>query len=264
MAAQHPWMPWYVVDWLQDRDVKKMHRVARSMYFDLLNHEWLSGPFPDDVNEVASILGDDRRSVAAHWPSIRPRFEVDTTSMCRHIKLEALRSEARIKSEKASKAAKNKWSRHANAHATANDVAIQSESESDSESQHSKDQKVPMPPSAGLVLVPTGEVQEFNLEAIYAEYPRKVGHAGGIKALKRQIKTAADFSKAMQGAIAFAVAMKSEGRPVAKIPYFSSWANQEQWRDYADLPAESGPIDRQYSNFQAPRSAVAESKDVKL
>ena len=35
MSAALQWMPWYVVDWLENRDVKKMDRVARSMYFDL-------------------------------------------------------------------------------------------------------------------------------------------------------------------------------------------------------------------------------------
>jgi hypothetical protein len=115
-----------------------------------------------------------------------------------------------------------------------------------------------------LVLVPTVRAARFDLGAIYAEYPRKVGKAKGVKALERQIKTAEDFDRAMQGVIAFAVAMKSEGRPVDKIPYFSTWVNEEQWRDYAELPAGQSPTERQYKNFQGPRPAVAESKEVKL
>jgi hypothetical protein len=94
-------------------------------------------------------------------------------------------------------------------------------------------------PAAPLVLVPTGKDADFDLDAVYDEYPRKIGRTAGIKALKKQIKTAADYAKVMQGVVAFAVAMKSEGRPVLKIPYFSSWVNQEQWRDYAELPIEA-------------------------
>lgn len=259
-------MPLFTSDWLNDRDVRLMNRVARSMYFDLLCHEWMGGPLPDDMDAIATLLGELRRSVAPHWTSIRGRFEVDSSSRLHHPKLESLRNQARIKSEKAATSAKAKHSRSANAQPDAMPVAMLSESES--KQSHNRTTEYPLTPnaspSAPLVLVPSEQAVGFDLDAIYSEYPRKVGRGPGIKALKKQIKTAADFSKAMQGVIAFAVAMKSEGRPVDKIPYFSTWANQEQWRDYAEMPATAEPTERQYKNFQGPRPAVAESKEVKL
>jgi hypothetical protein len=68
MAANPaPWMPWEPVTWLHDDNVNAMPRAARSMYFDLLNHEWIGGPLP------ATIPGDaaDERELHLRFASHR-------------------------------------------------------------------------------------------------------------------------------------------------------------------------------------------------
>lgn len=149
MAASHPWMPLYVTDWLEDRELKRMPRVARSLYFDMLCHEWIGGPLPDDMREVAIILGELPRSLAAHWPSIRQRFVIDSSGKLAHEKLESLRNAARIISEKRSNAAKLKHSRSANAHANGNANALLSQSQHSHSTTHTEESPRSATPSRG-------------------------------------------------------------------------------------------------------------------
>lgn len=117
-------------------------------------------------------------------------------------------------------------------------------------------------PSAPLELIPSAPL--FDLDALYALYPRKEGKAKGMAKLKRVITTPAQYER-------FAAAVRNyskhvAGRPADKVKHFDSFVSC--WEDYADgLPFVASAVpsgDRQYKNFQGPRSAVAESKDVKL
>jgi hypothetical protein len=124
------------------------------------------------------------------------------------------------------------------------------------------EKKEPIPPLAVLELVPSAP--PLDLDALYAPYPRKEGKAKGMAKLKRAITTPAQYER-------FANAVRNyakhvDGRPADKVKHFDSFVSC--WEDYADgLPFMASAVpqsERQYKNFQAPRSAVAESKDVKL
>jgi hypothetical protein len=186
MTGKHPWMPWYAADWLNDRDVMAMHRIARSMYFDLLNHEWIGGPLPDDVAEIARILGEDKRSVAPHWPTIRARFVVDSSSKLVHIKLESMKNRARIKSEKASNSAKSRHEAHANAllELSCDRDASQSQSQSHKEKEESSatESRPPLPFSVNEAIgfiakggrfraSKANKGQSINAQRLIREYP---------------------------------------------------------------------------------------------
>lgn len=68
----------------------------------------------------------------------------------------------------------------------------------------------------------------FDIEAAYALYPRKIGKTPGIRRLKKEIKTKADYDDLMAAVARFVEFIK--GRDPQYIPYFSTWANQ--WRDW--------------------------------
>jgi hypothetical protein len=255
MAGAHPWMPWWVFDWLEDRAVKRMHRIARSMYFDLLCHEWIGGPLPDDVRECAELLGELPRSVAPHWLSIRERFDLQSSSKLAHSKLESLRNQARIKSEKSSNAAKERWARDTTALPTPNAQAMPSESESKHSKTDTEETLVASPPATLKV--------QFDFVSVYAAYPRKEGRTRGIARLRSQVRTPEAFDDLKQAVANFAEKHRVEGTEAKFIPHFSTWVST--WRDYIDGPhivAIDGP--RQYKNFRPPRPHIAETYDEDL
>jgi hypothetical protein len=143
---------------------------------------------------------------------------------------------------------------------TALPVLLGSETRRDETRRDSK--QPPQSPSAPLELVPSAPPLDLN--ALYAPYPRKEGKAKGMAKLKRVITTPAQYER-------FANAVRNytthvAGRPPDKVKQFDSFITC--WEDYADgLPFAASAVpqsDRQYKNFQGPRAAVAESKDVKL
>lgn len=115
MISAPPWMPWDVMKWLHDPEVQAMHRTARSMYFDLLNIQWVTGPLPDDLHKIAAVLHELPRSVAPHWQAIRARFDRDSQGRLLRLDIDSLATHARVVSEKRSNAAKHKNNGSANA-----------------------------------------------------------------------------------------------------------------------------------------------------
>lgn len=227
MAITHPWMPFYVMDWLEDREIRKMSRIARSFYFDMLLHEWIGGPLPDDLHEVAAILNELPRSLAPHWESIRQRFVVDSSSKLSHTKLESLRNEARIKSEKSAKAAKERWSRDADALPTPMSVAMPSD-----QSQSTAQKKSTLAPVARV---------SFDFEALYEKYPLKKGKAKGLEKLRALVKTEAEFRAVTYGMECFLRDEKRKGTETNFYPHFSTWVNSKRWQDYTEGQSGNGP-----------------------
>lgn len=224
-------MPLYVLDWLEDREVKKMKRAARSMYLDLLCHEWIGGPLPDDMVECAGILDELPRSLAPFWTSIRGRFDVvspsieervDTQSTSRlvHPKLESLRIAALKKSEKNAKSAEERWSRHAFALQQQQSNAMLSRSQqiqSTTDQKESKDSRTDFQP---------------DLDLVYALYPRKEGKKRGLAILKKSITTQALYENLRRAAINYAEKCRAERVDAQYQKHFSSWATC--WDEYVD------------------------------
>lgn len=76
-----------------------------------------------------------------------------------------------------------------------------------------------------------GEKDELLLEEIYSLYPRKKGKSAGLKKLKTLIKTPEDADQIKAAIGRFSRVMEAEKRPADKIPYFSTFIN-EQLNDY--------------------------------
>jgi len=127
------------------------------MYFDLLCHEWIGGPLADDLNEIARLLGEDRRTIAPVWASIRARFVVDSDAKLRHLKLESMRNRARIKSEKSSNNAKKRWMANADAYPTQQCDGNAIQSQSHSQSHKEPDQSIPSGVPDGTTGIEQGE-----------------------------------------------------------------------------------------------------------
>lgn len=78
-----------------------------------------------------------------------------------------------------------------------------------------------------------------QLEALYKAYPRKKGKEAGIEKLRERIKSPAEIEAISSAILKFRDDMKTEKRAADKIPYFSTFVNQ-QLADYLD-PEAHGP-----------------------
>lgn len=262
-----PWMPWYVDDWLNDPEVRLMSRVARSVYFDMLCLQWKRGPLPDDAGQLARMLGDDRRTIAAVLPSIRHRFAVDSNANLVHIRLESERNRARIKSDNQRNNANKRWSAYATGHTESmppgNAMAMPSESDPDPDPQ--SDRKKHLSPSASLDLLTLPD-SGFDLQQIYAVYPRKgPGKHEGLKRLKAQIKTLEAFEECLAAARNYAEKIAAEKPEKKYVMQFSTWSNG-RWRDYVDGPhiEETKRGAAVKTGWREPMEHVAETREEKI
>jgi uncharacterized protein YdaU (DUF1376 family) len=112
MKKDHlPVMPFYVRDYITA--TRGLTLAERGAYFDLLCIEWASGsPLPADPARLASLIGCQKRTFEALWPSLRCKFEMTPDGYIN----ERLESERRIvlakrerAAEKAAHAASARW-----------------------------------------------------------------------------------------------------------------------------------------------------------
>jgi hypothetical protein len=80
-----------------------------------------------------------------------------------------------------------------------------------------------------LDLVTEQPKPRFNFDAVYQLYPRKQGKAEGMKAVRAKVKTEADFQ--LLGTFVARMDRDWRGADTSKCPYWSTFVNQERWRD---------------------------------
>lgn len=75
----------------------------------------------------------------------------------------------------------------------------------------------------------------FDLDAVYAAFPRKAGKAKGLERLAKLVKTEDSFRSVL--AAAEAMGRLWAGADPTYCPHFSTWVNQRRWED----PEQQGP-----------------------
>lgn len=81
--------------------------------------------------------------------------------------------------------------------------------------------------------MPTEPRPRFDLEALYAGYPRKEGKAKGLAKLKSLIASEADYERHRRAIANLVTRIQRDGMERQYVPHFSTWANGS-WLDYAD------------------------------
>jgi hypothetical protein len=108
---------------------------------------------------------------------------------------------------------------------------------------------------------------QFDFASVYDAYPRKEGRTKGIARLRSQVRTPEAFEQLRAAVRHYADKCRLEATEPRFVKHFSTWANGV-WRDYVDGPnvVDLSPANRtrEFKNFQGPRTAVAETKDVEL
>ena len=77
----------------------------------------------------------------------------------------------------------------------------------------------------------TNSVSDFDLDLIYAEYPKKVGKKKGVNKLQSLVKTQEMYDKILQGAIDYKKYTTEQGIPRQYIKGFEPWVNGRCWED---------------------------------
>lgn len=72
---------------------------------------------------------------------------------------------------------------------------------------------------------------KYDLDLIYAQYPKKVGKASGMKKLHSIVKTQELYDKVMQGVINYKELCLEENVDMKYIKQFSTFVNGEHWND---------------------------------
>jgi hypothetical protein len=97
-----------------------------------------------------------------------------------------------------------------------------------------------------LDLVSEQPKRRFNFDAVYQLYPRKQGKAEGMKAVRAKVKTEADFQ--LLGTFVERMDRDWRGADTSKCPYWSTFVNQERWRDDEPLQPQKPDGPRSGSN----------------
>lgn len=83
-----PAMLWWVRDWLTSEAVLAMPRAARSLYFDLLCHQWINGSIPADEKALAGLCGETLASFRKLWRDVALRFDKGEDGRLRNPRME--------------------------------------------------------------------------------------------------------------------------------------------------------------------------------
>src|SRR5215472_15924032 len=67
-----PYYKWMWRDYRGNRRVQRMSWQARGIFRELLDEAWSEGMIPDDLNELAEIVGCATEAMARYWAEIEP------------------------------------------------------------------------------------------------------------------------------------------------------------------------------------------------
>ena len=89
-----PYYKWFVRDWRASRSVQHMGYIARGLYRELLDEQWLVGFVPDDIAKLAEIADCPEEVMNQEWPRIKPHFEKCGRGKLVNKKLETRRTDS--------------------------------------------------------------------------------------------------------------------------------------------------------------------------
>lgn len=264
---RRPWFSFYAADWLADENVMAMTLAERGAYITLLAIQWREGSVPAAPSKLCRILGVSEEEYAEQFsPFVGALFcERDGRLYNDRLERERLAAESRMElaavggAARAEKATRNSNGQYSQSSGTASQQpATTQPSQSQSQSQtQSEEEKLTSPPAP--VRAPR---ETFDLEAIYAAYPRKGdGKGKGLERLERQIRNRETYEQALQAARFYAEKVQAEQTPLKFVKQFVTWCNGH-WRDYVDGPHIVAQNDRK--NFREPMAHVAKTTEEEL
>lgn len=107
-------MPFWVGDWLAS--TRHMSPGERALFFDLLCHQWMSGPLAQDVDRLARLGGVSVAEFFKMWDAVAPMFPVQPDNTLANERLErerrtslAMRKNAHERAKLGGESTKERW-----------------------------------------------------------------------------------------------------------------------------------------------------------
>lgn len=73
-GAKFDWYPWYVQDWQTDEQVRFLNAEQQGCYRALLDHQWIEGSIPADIEMIDALLPRHQQPIAELWVRLKPFF----------------------------------------------------------------------------------------------------------------------------------------------------------------------------------------------
>lgn len=190
MSEKFPYMKFYPRDFRADDKVAAMCNRERGAYIMLLCIAWdqdPAGTLPDDDAKLAAWVGETRAAWSRMKSAVMAPFTLDG-GRWHQKRMKAERAALEKKSESATKAARTRWGRNADASPTHNERNAISESEGREQSQ-STDSDISAGASSPVALA---------VKAVDAWAEKRRGY--GLKAANNEHRTVEDWADALMDA----------------------------------------------------------------
>lgn len=226
-----PAFQFYPSDFLSDENVVLMNNQEVGCYIKLLCFCWKQGSIPNRISKIAKLCGEDEKTMAQLWESIKPCFrkngEGDRYSNPRLEKERQKQIEFRQeRSKSGKKGAISRWSNKENKHygsaitkPMAKPMAKNGSSSSSSSSSPTTKKNI----------------YDQNLFGrFWDSYPKKVGKQEAIKAFKKIKRPGSLINKMIETIERYKNSEQWNAENGQFIPNPATWLNRGQWED--ELP----------------------------
>ncbi len=201
--AEHwqKWMPFYIDRFRGSPDVQAMHPIARIGYLYLLASAWQTDTctLPNDGFDLANLSGLGEELWTQHSPRILRKFKTLDSGRLQNVALLAEWDKARgvflSRSKSAKDATAKRLGKHTESVTVSNDSGDRTVSESrplrsvDTMTMTSTDTKTKAKTDTRPALVVSEcTVSVVDLERVYKAYPRQVGKAKALEAIRKAVK----------------------------------------------------------------------------
>jgi hypothetical protein len=225
-----PYFRWYPKDAESDCQYAALSLPELGLFHRCLNHSWVNGGVPSDMQEFSRELRIPMVEVRRYWPRVSRCFIEHDDGRCRNPRQEMERDHVLEKSGKARISVSKRKDRFTNVPTNdttnvgtfvpTNDIlrAYGSVSVFGSVVENLKEEKKG-----------PDEIERWYREEFYPAFPLKKAGQAGLKAARAHLRTAELRSLAMERLLAQLPEL--EAREKSKRPYPATWINGRRWED---------------------------------
>ena len=183
-STKKPYFPFYPGDFLMATGHWTNAEVGA--YLRLLCHQWANGSVPADERRISNIVGVHGADFIEMWSVVRAKFTADGEGRLVNPRLEKVRAEVDDRSDKARKAAQQRWSiAQADAKRDAKPMPSKSKSKSKIKVKTKTKQKAAMPPIPKELDTPEFKTKWQEWLKFRRTYKKPVNPPGARTSLKR-------------------------------------------------------------------------------
>lgn len=186
-----PYYKWFPQKYRSNRRVQRAGYIARGLYRELIDEQWLEGSIPSEIEQLADICDCPVDVMHENWPSIAGCFEVGDDGRLRNPVIEIYRTvKDAERVDKKNAGRKGGLAKAKQELASARQVPSKSEhmlstSHIEEESRGEKSISVDTNVSTSVHGASADGPRDADPEQlIYSKYPRKEGHRAALKQIQ--------------------------------------------------------------------------------